>query len=85
MPDLDTETRHLARADRAIAAGERRIAEQVERIAHLRRCDLSIAAAEQLLHTLRQTLIGWQDTREEIRRTIARIEAVARPGPAPQA
>ena len=85
MPDLYTETRHLARADCAIAPGERRIAEQIERIAHLRRCDLSVAAAERLLDTLRQTLSGWQDTREEIRRTIAHIEEAARPGPAPQA
>jgi hypothetical protein len=85
MPDLDAETRHLARAESAIAAGERRIAEQIDRIAHLRRCNLSVTAAEQLLDTLRQTLRGWQETREEIRRTIARIEEAARAGPARRA
>jgi flagellar motility protein MotE (MotC chaperone) len=74
MLDLATEREHLAKADRDIAEGEARISHQVELIERLREGGHSVSDAERLLTTLQQTLETWQNHREEILRTIARLE-----------
>jgi len=75
MSDIETEKRHLAKADCDIAEGEKRIRDQVELIARLRDRGHSVSNAERLLETLRQTLQAWQHHRDEIVRTIARLES----------
>ena len=85
MLDLATEREHLAKADRDIAEGQERISRQVELIERLRDGGHDLSDAERLLETLQQTLQAWQDHRDEIARTIARLEseALGSPGGAP--
>lgn len=75
MPDLATEREHLAKADLDLAEGKARIGRQVELIDRLRKRGHSVSEAEGLLDTLQQTLLAWQGHREEILRTIARLES----------
>lgn len=75
MLDLATEREHLAKADRDIAEGEERISRQAELIERLREGGHSLSEAEGLLATLTQTLQLWRDHRDEILRTIARLES----------
>lgn len=75
MLDLATEREHLAKADRDIAEGEERIRRQAELIERLREGGHSLSEAERLLATLTQTLQLWRDHRDEILRTIARLES----------
>ena len=83
MLDLATEKEHLAKAESDIAEGERRITQQTELIERLRRDDHNVGEAETLLETLRQTLRTWQDHRDLILVTIARLEGGAA-GPTPK-
>ena len=75
MLDLATEREHLAKADRDIAEGEARISHQVELIERLREQGHDLSNAKGLLSTLEQTLQAWRDHRDEIIRTIARLES----------
>lgn len=85
MLDLATEREHLAKADLDLAEGEARISRQIELIDRLRKGGHSVSEAEGLLDTLQQTLQAWQGHREEIIRTIARLERekLDRPGGPP--
>jgi hypothetical protein len=74
MIDLETEKENLAKANRDISEGEDRIARQTELVERLRRSGHSVAQAERLLDTLHQTLQSWRDHRDEILRTITRLE-----------
>lgn len=75
MADLAMEKEHLAKADRDIAEGERRVAQQAELIEHMRDKGVhGVPEAEGLLRTLRETLQAWRSHRENILKTIARIE-----------
>lgn len=79
MAELATEREHLAKADRDIAAGERRIADHMLLIERLRDAGHETAGAEDLLVTLRQSLAVWRDHRVEILRRIEHLERTARP------
>ena len=80
MRDLDMEQAHLVKADRHIAEGERRVAQQVELVDRARRDSRADSSgAEQLLETLTQTLQTWRDHRATILRTIADIRSGALP------
>ncbi|WP_376091676.1 hypothetical protein ACE7GA_22185 [Roseomonas sp. CCTCC AB2023176] len=75
MTDLPTERRHLAKAERDVADGKARIMRQADLVGRLRAEGRDVAQAEALLSTMRQSLEAWQDHREEILRTIARLES----------
>jgi hypothetical protein len=86
MLSLATERETLAKADQDITEGEERIIHQVDLIQRLHRGGYSVAAAETLLETLRQTLQTWREHRDEILRTITRLECLeieraAKPAP----
>jgi hypothetical protein len=72
---LADERQHLAKADRNIAAGEKRIARQVELIEEMRATGQGVVEAEKLLAALRQCLETWRVHRDEILRTIIRLES----------
>ena len=82
MIDLATEKETLAKADRDVAEGERRVAQQAELIEHMRSrgSPHDVTAAEGLLRTLQETLQSWRDHRATIIRTIADMEAGRLPG-----
>jgi len=71
---LADERENLAKAERDISAGERRVAAQEVLVERLRRDGHSVREAEGLLLTLRQTLTAWMGHRDEILRQIARLE-----------
>jgi hypothetical protein len=73
MIDLATEKRTLIKANRDIAEGEERIGRQIDLIGRLRDGGHSVDA-QALLQTLQETLQAWRGHREEILRTIARLE-----------
>ena len=75
MLSLDQEQAHLARADLDIADGQRRITAQELRIQEMRLNGRDTLRAEELLVTLHETLVQWHAHREEILRTIRRLEA----------
>ena len=81
MLDLATEREHLAKAERDIAEGEERISRQAQLIERLREGGHSLSEAQALLATLTQTLQTWRDHRDEILRTIARLESEALSSP----
>jgi hypothetical protein len=72
MPDPAIEREHLSKAERHIAEGEERITRQMLLIDRLRREGHNVSEAERLLLTLRETLVTWQEHREEILRALAR-------------
>ena len=74
MLNLATERATLVTADRDIAEGEARVRHQLELVDRLREQGHTVSEAEDLLSTLEQTLQAWRDHREEILRTIARLE-----------
>jgi hypothetical protein len=76
MPDPALEREHLAKAERDIAEGERRITRQMLLIERMGREGHDTAEAEKLLLTLRETLAEWQAHREEILRELARHHAL---------
>ena len=69
------EIQDLTMADAHIVAGERRIAEQVDRIEKLRAGGRGTSEAEQFLAVLNDTLRNWHNHREQIIRTIEAIDA----------
>ena len=77
MPDLEQERAHLALADRHIAEGERRVADQTHRVEHLAEQGYDTARARDLLRLLEATLVNWRGHRELILETIARHAALA--------
>lgn len=87
MLSLETEKQNLAKADRDIAEGERRIAEQTVLLNKMSKSGMGdLSSAQQLLTSLKQTLQTWKDHRAIILETIAAIEGGALPigGRAPQ-
>ena len=71
MPDIAMERAHLARADRDIRDGEKRVLRQEELLAQLRARGQDSAQAETLLRVLRDTLQVWQAHRHQILRMLA--------------
>ena len=74
MPTLAIEKDHLAQAERDLAEGQARIARQSVLVEHMQNAGQDVTQAEALLDNFRQTLSAWQDHRDEILRTIARLE-----------
>jgi hypothetical protein len=70
MFDLERECDALAKADRDIAEGQRRIAEQKALIASMIGQGLETSLAEELLRTLEQTLYEWKIHQQLIREAI---------------
>ena len=75
MLSIAQERSHLAKAEQDVAEGERRVASQTDLIDRLRRHGHAVEQAEKLLATLKETLQAWRAHREEIRRTLAKLEA----------
>jgi hypothetical protein len=76
MPDPALEREHLAKAERDIAEGERRITRQMLLIERMGREGHDTAEAEKLLLTLRETLAEWRAHREEILRELERLRVL---------
>ena len=72
MTDPNVEREHLAKAERDIAEGERRITKQTLLIEKLREDGHDVAEAEKLLQTLQETLTEWEAHRDEILRELER-------------
>jgi len=72
MPDPALERKHLAKAERDIAEGERRVTRQMILIETMRQDGHDTAEAEKLLLVLELTLAEWQARREEILRVLER-------------
>jgi hypothetical protein len=78
--DLQRERNDLIQADRHLAAGEQRIADQVALIQRLTEQGYNTTAARDLLRLLEETMVLWQDHRQLILDTIARHErAISHP------
>ena len=76
MPDPALEREHLAKAERDIAEGERRVTRQMLLIEKMRQDGHNTAEAEKLLLALEDTLAEWQAHREEILRELDRHNAL---------
>lgn len=74
MPELATELKHLAKAERDIADGERHVTAQMLMVERLRDTGHDTREAQRLLLNLRQSLDAWWDHRDAILRVIARLE-----------
>jgi len=72
MPDLEQECAHLTLADRHIAEGEKRVADQTCLIERLTGQGRDTVAARDLLRMLEETLVCWREHRQLIREAIAR-------------
>jgi len=72
MTDPNVEREHLAKAERDIAEGERRITKQTLLIEKLREDGHDVTEAEKLLQTLQETLTEWEAHRDEILRELER-------------
>jgi len=73
--ELAKERADLKKADLDIEAGAVRIARQTELVDRMLRAGVSVAEAEALLGTLRDTLASWETHRDEIVKRIAYLEA----------
>jgi hypothetical protein len=71
---LEEERAHFHKADQDIADGERRITEQIARIASLRADGHDTTEHEAMLTTLQATLDEWYAHRDLILSTIDRLE-----------
>ena len=76
MLSIAQEQSHLARAEQDVVDGERRIAAQGDLVERLRRHGHPFELAETLLVTFEETLKIWRAHRDEIRRVLAKLEAV---------
>ena len=76
MPHPDIEQEHLGRAERDISEGESRITRQIILIEQMRLDGHDTTEAENLLRTLRDTLVVWQGHRDEILRDLERHNAL---------
>ncbi|MBQ0821513.1 hypothetical protein KBI52_15030 [Microvirga sp. HBU67558] len=83
MNDLQREREDLVTADRHLAAGEQRIAEQLALIQRMTRDGHDTALARDLLRLLDETMVAWQEHRQLILDTIARHERALAPAPQP--
>ena len=87
--DLGRERADLILADRHLAAGEQRIAEQRALIRRMTEHGFNTATARDLLRLLEETMVLWQDHRQLILDAIARYERAAphhpQPDPGPEA
>lgn len=72
MPDPALEREHLAKAERDIAEGERRITRQMLLIERMHQEGHDTTEAERLLLSLRETLAEWQAHREKILQELER-------------
>ena len=72
MPDMQQEREHLAKANRDIADGERRVAEQIILIQQMTEKGQDTALAEEFLRNLEQTLEQWHVHRRLILEALAR-------------
>ncbi|WP_414475373.1 hypothetical protein [Microvirga sp. M2] len=80
MNDLQREYQDLVQADRHLAAGEQRIAEQLALIQRMVEQGYETARAKDLLRLLEETMVAWRDHHQLILDTIARHErALSRP------
>ncbi|MBB3021538.1 hypothetical protein FHR70_004639 [Microvirga lupini] len=79
--DLDQERADLILADRHLAAGEQRIAEQRALIRRMTEHGFNTATARDLLRLLEETMILWQEHRQLILDAIARHERALTPPP----
>lgn len=77
MLPIDMERAHLAKAELDIVEGQARIDRQIELLERLRPTGQDLSQAQALLEVLQQTLQTWRDHRDEILRTIARLEHAA--------
>ena len=71
---LEKERADLVRAEKDIAHGQMRVSEQELRVEQLRGHGREAVLAEEILATLRATLTEWCAHREEILRTIRRLQ-----------
>ncbi|WP_262272278.1 hypothetical protein [Microvirga yunnanensis] len=83
MSDLQRERGDLVTADRHLAAGEQRIAEQIALIQRMTRDGYDTALARDLLRLLEETMVTWKDHRQLILDAIARHERALAPAPQP--
>jgi hypothetical protein len=74
MNDLQRERDDLIQADRHLAAGEERIAEQIAPIQRMTEQGFETALARDLLRLLEETMVTWQEHRQLILDAIARHE-----------
>ena len=74
MIALQREREDLVAADRHLAAGEQRIAEQIALIQRMTWQGYDTALAQDLLRLLEETMASWQDHRRLILDAIARHE-----------
>ena len=74
MPNLQQEREHLARADRHIAEGARRVAEQIDLIAWMTKKGHDLTEAQKLLRNYEETLAQWRWHRRLIMEEITRLE-----------
>ena len=74
MTHLQQEREGLVRADRHLAEGERRIAEQTALIQQMTKQGYDTAVARDLLRLMEETMTIWRGHREIIVDTLARYE-----------
>ena len=74
MTHLQQEREELIQADRHLAAGEQRIAEQIALIRWMTERGYDTVVAKDLLRLLEETLTIWKEHRELILGAIARYE-----------
>jgi hypothetical protein len=72
MDDLQREKNDLVLSDRHLAAGEQRIAGQIDLIEWMTERGYDTTAARELLRLLEETLVTWQEHRQLILDAIAR-------------
>lgn len=75
MLSIAEERSHLAKAEQDVAEGERRLAAQTDLAERLKRLGHDSEQAESLLLTFMETLQAWRAHRDEIRRSLARLES----------
>lgn len=80
--ELESERRQLVRAERDIAAGEKRIVDQERMIAAFQRDGYNTSTAELVLNTLRTTLLEWRRHEVLIRARIDYLEGKGGDAPA---
>ncbi|WP_114945418.1 hypothetical protein [Microvirga calopogonii] len=89
MTNLQQERDELIQADRHLAEGERRIAEQIDLIQWMNKHGYDTIVAQDLLRLLEETLTIWKEHRQLIMTAIARhelseLERPRNPSPRPR-
>jgi hypothetical protein len=72
MPDIEQELQHLAQADRQLAEGNRRVAEQIALIEHMTEKSQDTTEARKLLRNFEQILGHFHVHRQLILAALAR-------------